>query len=450
MKNLPKTDHRNWYFQSGVHGYFNVLDKGNDSEFIKNVALKPEDYGLFSKKLTGNDKTLAFYKDKNGNPTDIQAWDICHQWGAQSDLFLLWHRVYVYSFENIARKLLSDHQKKSSNFALPYWDYTDLESPQKSVLPTAFYSPKDSTNSLYVKERSFTVQTIGMKPEALEIASAFVKVDMLGSNGFSKVLEEGVHGNVHDEVGNPNKDSTVMGRVPSAAQDPIFWLHHANIDRLWSCWNKNGNKNTPFPDNGKKYAFIQPDGSVKEYSVKDMQTLVDNMDYRYESYRDCSSPTLSESTLLTSNPIKLNFKKSLKVNNKKVEIPIQASSLKTNVISSTNLNLNGGKLTLSDITSHANMKGLYEVYLKSNVSNKEVFVNYISFFGFHNSSDHHSISFNRNLDASKALKALIEDGNDINNLTVVIKPDSRLTNENIEKLNQEFEIGSIDLIINTK
>lgn len=27
-----------------------------------------------------------------------------------------------------------------------------------------------------------------------------------------------------------------MGSVPSAAYDPIFFLHHANIDRLWAAW----------------------------------------------------------------------------------------------------------------------------------------------------------------------------------------------------------------------
>jgi hypothetical protein len=27
-----------------------------------------------------------------------------------------------------------------------------------------------------------------------------------------------------------------MVRPETAAQDPIFWLHHANIDRLWERW----------------------------------------------------------------------------------------------------------------------------------------------------------------------------------------------------------------------
>ena len=31
----------------------------------------------------------------------------------------------------------------------------------------------------------------------------------------------------------------------TAALDPIFWLHHANIDRLWEVWLRQGNRVNP-------------------------------------------------------------------------------------------------------------------------------------------------------------------------------------------------------------
>jgi tyrosinase len=43
-------------------------------------------------------------------------------------------------------------------------------------------------------------------------------------------LEREPHGTVHVEVGG------WMSRFETAARDPIFWLHHANIDRLWEAW----------------------------------------------------------------------------------------------------------------------------------------------------------------------------------------------------------------------
>ena len=65
------------------------------------------------------------------------------------------------------------------------------------------------------------------------------------------------HGAIHDYVGLGN-DTTgllrfnnsitgsvtpfgLMGWVPTAAFDPIFWTHHANVDRLWQQWTNSTN-----------------------------------------------------------------------------------------------------------------------------------------------------------------------------------------------------------------
>ncbi len=44
-----------------------------------------------------------------------------------------------------------------------------------------------------------------------------------------------------------------MGRVPTAPNDPVFWLHHANIDRLWAIWQ------TRHPDAADQYP---PDADI--------------------------------------------------------------------------------------------------------------------------------------------------------------------------------------------
>jgi tyrosinase len=44
---------------------------------------------------------------------------------------------------------------------------------------------------------------------------------------------EYIHNNVHNWVGG---DAGQMGDVPVAAYDPIFFLHHCNIDRLYAIW----------------------------------------------------------------------------------------------------------------------------------------------------------------------------------------------------------------------
>ena len=42
------------------------------------------------------------------------------------------------------------------------------------------------------------------------------------------------HNVVHSALGG------LMGDPDTAAQDPIFWLHHANVDRLWNHWIQQG------------------------------------------------------------------------------------------------------------------------------------------------------------------------------------------------------------------
>ena len=44
-------------------------------------------------------------------------------------------------------------------------------------------------------------------------------------------IESFLHGNVHVLVG---LGGGFMSGFRTAAQDPVFWLHHANIDRLWA------------------------------------------------------------------------------------------------------------------------------------------------------------------------------------------------------------------------
>ena len=49
------------------------------------------------------------------------------------------------------------------------------------------------------------------------------------------------HAIVHASVGGQEGDMTAM----HSPNDPIFWLHHSNIDRLWWNWQRTGIKNSP-------------------------------------------------------------------------------------------------------------------------------------------------------------------------------------------------------------
>ncbi len=171
-------------------------------------------------------------------------WGTCtpHMPGQDELLFLPWHRMYVFFFERICRKVLED-----DSFTLPYWNYSN---PSSRVLPAAFRTPANQSNPLFRANRNTTPsdinagqpidqgrQAIFLSPDDALSRANYGPIGV--DRGFNNILNRRPHGFVHVCIG----DDTGMGNVPGAANDPIFWLHHSNIDRLWASWNNAGRQN---------------------------------------------------------------------------------------------------------------------------------------------------------------------------------------------------------------
>jgi tyrosinase len=65
----------------------------------------------------------------------------------------------------------------------------------------------------------------------------------------------------------------VMGGSRSA-RDPIFFMHHCNIDRIWALWRAAGNQDTSDPlwrDMQFKDHFFNTDGSIWSPKVSELQ-----------------------------------------------------------------------------------------------------------------------------------------------------------------------------------
>jgi tyrosinase len=107
--------------------------------------------------------------------------------------------------------------------------------------------------------------------------------ELQGSDpGFCQDLDFGLHGNVHVLVG----DTQNMGSVPWAARDPIFWMHHCNIDRLWASWNAAGRKN---PALSETFVFADEKGQRVVAEVQDFMDIA-KLGYAYdrlEEVPDC-------------------------------------------------------------------------------------------------------------------------------------------------------------------
>jgi tyrosinase len=63
------------------------------------------------------------------------------------------------------------------------------------------------------------------------------------NNAFEPALENAPHNPVHDIIGN------AMADISTAPIDPIFYLHHCNLDRLWNAWSRRSTSKMPAAGN---------------------------------------------------------------------------------------------------------------------------------------------------------------------------------------------------------
>ena len=237
------------------------------------------------------------------DPEDPTSWTYqanihANQCQHSSFFFLSWHRMYIYFFECILRDASGD-----SNLALPYWDYSNTA---HLALPLPFREPADASNPLYVERRNPRINDGFLIPESLVLhTQAFNLVDFTpppNSNlsfGGRRVpgphhfggpfgsLENTPHNQIHTQVGgtDPPLPPGWMATALSPL-DPIFWLHHANIDRLWKRWlDQGGNRKNPVDDDvWMDTAFTFFDENSQEVSItgRDVLETVSQLGYRYD------------------------------------------------------------------------------------------------------------------------------------------------------------------------
>ena len=227
--------------------------------------------------------------------------------------FLPWHRGFLLALEaNIRAEVVQ--LGGPADWALPYWNY--FKSGQ-SALPAEFRTanwPDPGTNPLYVQQRygpnsDFNVYVPLHDVDLQAMGDAhFTGVSSGGSTGFGGVdtgfshsgrhpggIEFQPHNWVHGLVGgaDPNNSTLpgLMSDPDTAALDPIFWLHHANIDRLWASWNhgppahKDPSAQTwlkgPASVGQRAFVMPMPDGTTWEYTPEELVHL-SALNYRYD------------------------------------------------------------------------------------------------------------------------------------------------------------------------
>ncbi len=195
----------------------------------------------------------------------MTAWNTCQH---GNYFFWSWHRMYLYWFERIVRKMSGD-----AKWALPYWDWS---APAQRQLPAMFRNPG---TELYTVNRNPAMNngTGSLPASHVNYSSAFALVNFTSA---SDSIEVTPHNVVHGDIGG------LMGSVPTAAQDPIFYLHHCNMDRLWNLWlAQTGGRADPLTDatwKNTKYTFFDENGRRVEMTGCDVLRASQQLRYTYQ------------------------------------------------------------------------------------------------------------------------------------------------------------------------
>ena len=167
--------------------------------------------------------------------------------------FVHWHRHYILNYENICAELIGD-----PNFALAYGMGGEVRIDPEPVLR----SPAAERDVLEGPVQRAVEQLGPGHGDDVRNARAGKRKGLQSDPNSGRRLHPGAHRRhqgtdellyFHKPAGNgPAQQRAydhrrVNGHMGNGMSplDPIFWLHHCNIDRIWAEWQSTGNTTPP-------------------------------------------------------------------------------------------------------------------------------------------------------------------------------------------------------------
>jgi hypothetical protein len=153
--------------------------------------------------------------------------------------FVGWHRALLYFIERILRSQVGGGP---DDLRLVYWDW---ESSSSRRLPD-IYAPTGQS-LFYDKRGNLSGPNWPLPDDDVDVQGLLAIPDFrrFGGTGTQRqpvpAVFSGPHANVHN-----NFDPGDMADLQFSPRDPVFYAHHANIDRLWSSWVAAGHANPDF------------------------------------------------------------------------------------------------------------------------------------------------------------------------------------------------------------
>jgi len=183
--------------------------------------------------------------------------------------FLIWHRAFLFFHERaLNHSLLEDGTIDTDILRLPYWEWDSVPGDFISV-PQQYTEPG---GVLYRKRPYKPVNANKAKGPALQ--------NMLGQANF-------VDG--QNAIGSPHRDihlaffPEMMGDLMKSAFDPLFYVHHSEVDRLFEKWKLL--HTGAWPTIADTASFYDQEGRLGCYCLGDFMNIA-RLGYRNDWYPD--------------------------------------------------------------------------------------------------------------------------------------------------------------------
>jgi tyrosinase len=156
--------------------------------------------------------------------------------------FLPWHRAYLLDLE---REL----QAVDPSVALPYWRF---DQPSPNIFTREFLGVSDPIGTVSFSSsnplqfwRTDGVPGINRRPffpvnqAPMGLRTEAQTIQMGNQYRLFRRMEGNPHGSAHTSFGG------LVSSIDTAARDPLFFLLHCNVDRLWAKWQRQFNRFDP-------------------------------------------------------------------------------------------------------------------------------------------------------------------------------------------------------------
>ena len=204
--------------------------------------------------------------------------------------FLPWHRAFLAVTEWKLRAISGD-----PSLALPYWNWSS-----DRTIPAAFARAASPLSRAVRHTPDRPLTSVEVDHLEHDDALARLGVAALGARAFRAWTPEQIplsfggiarpnpnrwhgrsrfetipHNAIHNYVGGESSSGSLgdMTELATAALDPVFYAHHANLDRLWEVWRSDPMRRASEPIDPdflqQRFPFPWLDGTIVMVSVAD-------------------------------------------------------------------------------------------------------------------------------------------------------------------------------------